>query len=127
MWALGMPNPMLWGVMATFLNFVPYLGAIAGIAVVALVALLTFDGLMPSLLPPLVYFLLTGIEGYFVTPMIVGRRLTLNPLAILVGLLFWGWLWGIPGALLAVPILASLKILCDHVDRLQPLGEMLGD
>lgn len=127
MWALGMPNPMLWGVMATFLNFIPYLGAIVGVAVVGLVAVLTFDGLVPSLLPPLSYLLLTGIEGYFLTPLIVGRRLTLNPLAILIGLLFWGWLWGIPGALLAVPLLASLKILCDHVDRLQPLGEMLGN
>jgi predicted PurR-regulated permease PerM len=127
MYLLGLPNPMLWGVMATVLNFVPYLGAIVGILVIGLVSALTFDGVGPILLPPLVYFLLTATEGYFVTPLILGRRLTLNPVMILLSLLLWGWLWGIAGAVLAVPMLAVIKILCDHIEPLHPLGEFLGD
>jgi predicted PurR-regulated permease PerM len=123
---LGMPNPALWGVLATTLNFVPYLGAVVGIAVMALVATLTFDGVGDMLLPPLAYFLLTATEGYFVTPAVLGRRLTLNPVMILLGLVFWGWIWGIPGAVLAVPMLASIKIFCDHIGPLAPVGELLG-
>ncbi|HEX6202643.1 MAG TPA: AI-2E family transporter, partial [Thermoanaerobaculia bacterium] len=106
---LDMPNPMLWGVLATVLNFIPYLGAIVGIVVMAIVAVLTFDTPGQVVLPPLAYFLLTSAEGYFVTPTILGRRLTLNPVMILLGLIFWGWLWGIAGAVLAVPMLASFK------------------
>jgi predicted PurR-regulated permease PerM len=123
---LGMPNPLLWGVLATVLNFVPYLGAIVGIAVVAIVAALTFDSPAQVVLPPLAYSLLTAAEGYFVTPAILGRRLTLNPVMILLGLIFWGWLWGIPGAVLSVPMLASFKIFCDHIKPLATIGEFLG-
>lgn len=123
---LGMPNPMLWGVLATVLNFIPYLGAIVGIVVMAVVAALTFDTPPEVLLPPLVYFGLTSAEGYFVTPTILGRRLTLNPVMILLGLIFWGWLWGIAGAVLAVPMLASFKIFCDHIRPLSTIGEFLG-
>lgn len=123
---LEMPNPMLWGVLATILNFVPYLGAMVGVVVLAGVATLTFDEPVGMLLPPLAYFLLTAAEGYFVTPLVLGRRLTLNPVTILLSLLLWGWLWGIAGAVLAVPMLASVKILCDHVQPLRPLGEFLG-
>lgn len=123
---LGMPNPALWGVMATILNFVPYLGAVVGIAVVAVVGALTFGSPGEMLLPPLAYFLLTGGEGYFLTPAIHGRRLTLNPVMILLGLVFWGWLWGVVGAVLAVPMLATAKIFCDHIRPLAPVGELLG-
>jgi predicted PurR-regulated permease PerM len=123
---LGMPNPMLWGVLATVLNFIPYLGAIVGILVIGVVAALTFTGIGAILLPPLVYFLITGTEGYFITPMVLGRRLTLNPVMILLGLIFWGWLWGVLGAVLAVPMLASFKIFCDHIRPLEPIGEFLG-
>jgi predicted PurR-regulated permease PerM len=123
---LGMPNPMLWGVMATVFNFVPYLGAMAGIVVIAAVATLSFETPAQYILPPIVYFLLTALEGYFITPVIVGRRLTLNPVVILMGLFLWGWIWGIPGAVLAVPMLASFKIVCDHIPPLTPVGEFLG-
>lgn len=126
LWWLDMPNPVLWGAMACLLNFVPYLGAMVGVAVVAVVALLTFDGLGPALLPPVAYLALTSLEGSFITPTILGQRLTLNPLVIFVGIIFWGWMWGVVGALLAVPVLASFKIVCDHVDRLKPVGELLG-
>jgi predicted PurR-regulated permease PerM len=123
---LGMPNPMLWGMMATVFNFVPYLGAMAGIVVIATVATLSFETPAQYILPPIVYFLLTALEGYFITPVIVGRRLTLNPVVILMGLFLWGWIWGIPGAVLAVPMLASFKIVCDHIPPLTPVGEFLG-
>ena len=127
MWWLGMPNPVLWGVMAGGFNFIPYLGAVSSAIILTLVALLTFDGLGQALLVPGVFMGLTTLEGCFVTPMIVGHRLTLNPVAIFIWLTFWGWLWGVPGMLLAVPLLAILKIVCDHIRPLNPVGEFLGD
>jgi len=126
LWWLDMPNPALWGTMACLLNFIPYLGAMVGVAVVAIVALLTFDAATTAIVPPLVYLALTGIEGSFITPTILGSRLTLNPLMIFAGIIFWGWMWGAVGALLAVPLLASAKIVCDHVERLKPIGDLLG-
>jgi predicted PurR-regulated permease PerM len=126
LWLLDMPNPVLWGAMACLLNFVPYLGALVGLAVVALVALLTFDSVGQAAVPPLAYLALTALEGSFVTPTILGQRLTLSPLVIFLGIIFWGWMWGVVGALLAVPMLASFKIVCDHVEKLKPVGELMG-
>jgi predicted PurR-regulated permease PerM len=123
---LGMPNPLLWGAMATILNFIPYLGAMVGIVVIALAAAMSLETAPGIFLPPLVYFLITAAEGYFITPLVIGRRLTLNPVVILLGLVFWGWMWGIVGAILAVPLLVSFKILCDHIPRLSGVGEFLG-
>lgn len=125
-WLLNMPNPVLWGALACVLTYIPYLGAVLGIGILGLAALLAFDDLGHALAVPGVYVLVSFVEGNFITPLIVGRRLTLNPLVIFVGLLFWFFLWGIPGALLAVPILAVFKIVCDHVDRLAPIGEFFG-
>lgn len=124
--ALDMPNPVLWGVMAGLLNFVPYLGAIVGTGVVALVAVLTFDDVGRVLIPPVSYLALTSLEGQFITPTILGRRLRLNPVVIFVWLVFWGWIWGVPGALVAVPMLAAFKIVCDRVENLRPVGDFLG-
>jgi predicted PurR-regulated permease PerM len=126
MMALGIPNPGLWGVMAGFLNFIPYLGAGVSLMIIALVSALTFDNLLQIALPPMAFLTVTTIEGNFLTPMIVGHRLTLNPIAVFLTILFWGWLWGIPGALMAVPILAVFKILCDAHKPLHPLGALLG-
>jgi len=112
--------------LAFLLNFIPYLGAMVGVAVVAVVAFLTFDAAATAVVPPLVYLGLTALEGSFITPTILGNRLTLNPLMIFAGIIFWGWMWGVVGALLAVPLLASAKIVCDHVERLKPVGELLG-
>jgi predicted PurR-regulated permease PerM len=122
----GMPNPILWGFMGGILNFIPYLGAVIGVSVVGVVALTQFDTPGYALLVPLTYYALTATEGYFVTPILLGRRLILNPVVIFLGFLFWGWMWSIPGMLLAVPILAVFKIFCDHIKPLAPVGEFMG-
>jgi predicted PurR-regulated permease PerM len=127
MWLMGMPNPLLWGVLAGVMNFVPYLGAIVSLIVIAVVALLSFDQVWYALTVPAVFFCINMLEAYVLTPIIVGRRLTLNPVMIFIGLMFWGWLWGIPGTFLAVPILAAFKIFCDHIKPLAAIGEFLGE
>lgn len=122
----GMPNPVLWGAAAAVMNFVPYLGPLVTLVMIALVSLLTFEDLGRAMIAPALYLGLNALEGYVVTPMLLGRRLLLNPVVIFLGIIFWGWLWGIPGALLAVPILVSFKIFCDHIEPLSPIGEFLG-
>lgn len=127
MWGLGMPNPLLWGVMATCLNFIPFAGAIVGVVVVGLASATVYDDAWRALLTPAVYYALTAIEGSFITPTILGRKLVLNPVIIFVSLIFWGWMWGIPGIFLAVPIMSALKIVSDHYGgRLGVVGEFLG-
>jgi predicted PurR-regulated permease PerM len=123
---LAMPNPVLWGVVAAMLNFIPYLGPTMTLAILSFVALLSFDTWGEILLPPLVFLFLTAIEGQLITPLVVGRRLMLNPVVIFIALLVWGWLWGVPGMLMAVPLLAAFKILCDHIDPMRPFGAFLG-
>ncbi len=124
-WGLGLPNPFLWGAMGACFNFVPFLGAIATIAIVTCVAVATLPT-AHALLVPAVYLGFAVLEGSFITPWFVGRRMTLNPVVIFLALVFWGWIWGIAGALLAVPMVAVLKILCDHIEPLAPIGEFLG-
>ncbi|HSG72820.1 MAG TPA: AI-2E family transporter [Planctomycetaceae bacterium] len=126
MWLLGMPNPALWGVMATFFNFIPYLGAFAGVGVVFVVALLSFDSLSYAFVVPLVYFSLTALEGNFITPCLLGRSMSLNPILIVLSLIFWSWMWGVGGALLAVPLLAICKVGFDQFERTRQLGVLLG-
>jgi predicted PurR-regulated permease PerM len=125
-WLLGLPDPALWGIMGGLLNFIPYVGAATTIGVVAIISSATSPTLGHAVLPPLTYFILATLEGNFITPMIMGHRLTLNPVVIFIGLTFWGWLWGILGALLAVPLLVMFKIICDHTEPLAPIGEFLG-
>lgn len=125
MWLFGMPNPVLWGVMATLFNFVPYLGALAGIVIVFVVAVLTFDSFSYSILIPLCYFFLTTIEGNFVTPYLLGRSMSLNPILIILSLIFWSWMWGVGGAILAVPLLAILKVAFDQFERTRAFGMLL--
>jgi predicted PurR-regulated permease PerM len=126
MYLIGMPNPLLWGVMAGFLVFLPYIGGLMGISIVTIVALLTFDSIGRVLLAPAIYIALEIIQGQLVTPVVLGLRFTLNPVAIFIWLIFWGWMWGIVGAMLAFPMLTIFKILCDHVRPLAPIGEFLG-
>jgi predicted PurR-regulated permease PerM len=126
MYLIGLPNPLLWGVMAGFLVFLPYIGPLIGISIVTIVAFLTFPNLGRVLLAPGIYIALEIIQGQIVTPMVLGLRFTLNPVAIFIWLIFWAWMWGIVGAMLAFPMLTIFKILCDHIQPLAPMGEFLG-
>ena len=127
LYLLKMPNPILWGALAAVLNFVPYVGALATLAILGVAALLTFESTGRALAIPGAFFVINMIESNLVTPTILGRRMRLNTVALFIGMVFWWFLWGIPGAILAVPIMAALKILCDHVESLGPVGEFLGD
>jgi len=122
---LGLPNPLMWGAMVAILNFVPYLGALSGIVCMTLGALLSFDSVGYALLFPATYLILATLEGNFITPWVMGRSLTLNPVIVLLSLVFWGWMWGIAGIILAVPILAAFKIFCAHVKPIEPVAEFL--
>jgi len=125
MFATGMPNPVLWGVMAGVLTYVPYLGATVGVGIVTVVALVSFERVSDAIIPPLLYTVAAIVEGMIVTPMVLGYRLTLNPAAIFLWLVLWNWLWGIPGAVIAVPMLVVVKILCDNLPSMAPLGKLL--
>lgn len=122
---LGLPNPVMWGVMVALLNFVPYLGALTGIICMTIGATLSFDSLGYAIVFPAVYLTLGVLEGSFVTPWVMGRSLTLNPVIILLSLTFWGWMWGMVGIILAVPILAAFKIFCAHIKPMEPFAEFL--
>jgi predicted PurR-regulated permease PerM len=126
LWLVGLPNPILWGVVAGVLNFVPYIGPVVTTAVVTLAALASFDDPARALLAPAVCVVIHLIESNLVTPLLLGRRLPLNTVAIFVGLIFFTWVWGIPGAVLAVPITVVFKVTCDHVPALHSVGEVLG-
>jgi predicted PurR-regulated permease PerM len=126
-WLFGLPNPLLWGVVAFMLNYIPILGPMTGIVIFFFVGLFTFDSVWQALLPAAVYLAIHVMEGETITPMLLARRFTLNPLLVIASLMFWDWLWGIPGAFLSVPLLAVFKIVCDHLESLTPLGHMLGD
>jgi predicted PurR-regulated permease PerM len=122
---MGVPNPVMWGLLAAILNFVPYFGPVGGVIVLAAVGLLTFDTLWKGLLPPAWYLSLHLLESNLITPVLLGRRFTLNPVVIFVSLIFWTWLWGVPGALLSVPILVSIKVICDRVPAMSSVSELL--
>ena len=122
---IGMPNPVLWGVAAALLNFVPYIGAVAGIVMVGLVSLISFDAISYAVIPPLIYTLAAVLEAIVITPILLGRRLELNPVAIFIFVALWGWAWGIVGAIIAVPLLVAVKVFCDHFDGLTSFGEFL--
>ena len=122
---LGLPNPLMWGAMVAVLNFIPYLGALTGIVCMTLGAILSFDSVGYAMLFPASYLFLATLEGNFLTPMVMGRSLTLNPVLVLLSLTFWGWMWGIVGVVLAVPILAVFKIFCSHIEPMEPLAEFI--
>jgi predicted PurR-regulated permease PerM len=122
---MGVPNAAMWGMLVAVLNFVPYFGPVGGVLLLATVGLLTFDTLGKGLLPPAWYLVLHLLEANLITPVLLGRRFTLNPVVIFVSLIFWMWLWGVPGALLSVPILVSIKVISDRVPAMSPVSELL--
>jgi predicted PurR-regulated permease PerM len=117
LYLLDMPTPLMWGGIVAVLNYIPYLGPIASILLLALGGLMAFVDPWYAMLPPLTFAAIHLIEANFLTPLLVGRRLTINPLLILVALSFWAWVWGTTGALLAVPLLIILKTILDAAGK----------
>lgn len=122
----GLGDPLLWGIIAFLLNFVPILGPTAGVMLFLVAGLVTINPLWAAFLPAALYFLIHLAEGETITPLLLARRFTVNPVLIVLGVVFWYWLWGIVGAVLATPMLAILKIVCDRIERLQPIGHLIG-
>lgn len=125
MWACGMADPVLWGAVAFFLNYVPILGPAIGVVTFLFAGLLGLDGGLLPFLPAVLYLAIHLVEGETVTPMLLARRFTLNPVLVILSLIFWHWMWGVPGAVLAVPMLAILKIICDGIRPLAAFGHFL--
>jgi predicted PurR-regulated permease PerM len=121
----GVPRPAMWGAIVALLNFVPYFGPVAGLILVGAVGMLTFDTVSAAFTPFLWYLFLHLIEANFITPILLGRRFTLNPVAIFISLMFWLWLWGVPGALISVPLLVSIKAVCDRVPKANFVSEFI--
>ena len=121
---MGMPNPLLWGVLAFFANYIPYIGAMIAGTIVTVVALVSFDSASHAFIAPMIYFGVNFADN-FIAPYVMGRRLVLNPLVVFLAVMFWGWIWGIIGVLLAVPITMTLKIICDHSPVMAPYAELL--
>ncbi|MDP3523099.1 MAG: AI-2E family transporter [Hoeflea sp.] len=125
LWLYGMPNPVMWGCIAAVLNFLPFIGAWAGALALAATAMVVYPTLGGALIAPAIYLGFTILEGNFLTPLIVGRRLELNIVAVFLTVTVWGWLWGLLGALMAVPILVVIKVLCDNFDSMGAFGQFL--
>jgi predicted PurR-regulated permease PerM len=125
MYLCGLGDPLLWGATAFLLNYILILGPLLGTVIFLLVGMLSFDSLWWALLPPALYFGIHLLEGETLTPMLLARRFTLNPVLVILSLVLWFWMWGVPGAILAVPLLAILKIICDRLRPLKALGHFL--
>jgi len=121
-WAVGLPNPLLWGVLAGTLNFIPYLGPAVTVATFFVVGLMTFPSLTNAVVPPIIWIFVNTLEGSFITPTIVGHRHTLNPFLVFLSIAFWSWLWGPMGALLATPLLISATVLQRHLSSYPTIG-----
>ena len=126
-WAIGLENAAVWGIAAGVLNLVPYIGNVLITAGSAMVGFLQFGTLDMALLVAGISLIINSIEGFLLTPWLTSRASKMNPVAIFVGVLAWGWLWGAWGLLLGVPILMVIKAVCDRVDDLKPVGELLGE
>ena len=125
MWLLGMPTPLLWGVVVALLNFVPYIGPMVGFVLILLVALISFDHAVAILAPPLVFLVLHVLDGQLLQPFVFGKRLAMNPVVVFLWMLAWSWMWGLGGIVLAVPLLVAVRICADHIECLAPLGTWL--
>ncbi|MGC1408367.1 MAG: AI-2E family transporter [Acetobacteraceae bacterium] len=125
MWVCGVANPLLWGVIAFVVNFVPILGPMVAIVIFLMASVLSLGVAWWALLPVGLYFLIHVVEGELVTPMLMARRFTINPVAVILALIFWYWMWGVPGAVLAVPMLAITKLVCDELRPLRAFGHFL--
>ena len=122
----GLGDPILWGVMAFLLNYVPILGPMTGVVIFFLVGIASFDWPWYGFVPAGIYLLIHIAEGETITPMLLASRFTVNPVLVILGVIFWYWMWGVPGAILATPMLAIIKIICDRIEGLKPLGHFIG-
>lgn len=127
LWYLGLHQWIIWGLLAGIFNSIPYLGPVIVTGGLGLVAFLQFDDVQRTLIACGAAFIITSLEGFLLTPALMGRAARMNPVAVFVGLLFWSWIWGVWGAVLAVPMLMMLKAVCDHIEDLQPIAELLGE
>lgn len=125
MWALGMPVPLLFAVLAFLLNFIPYLGAVMGVVLSALVALLWFDTLFSVLTVAGTYMLLTAIEGQLITPSLLARRLRMNTVLVFLSVAFWAWMWSFLGMLIAVPLLVALRVISEQIPGWHKFANLL--
>lgn len=125
LWVIGMPMPFVFGAAAALLNFLPYVGSAMTIILVAVISVVTFDSFAFAMVAPLFVMTCTITEGNMITPLVVGRRLEINAVAIFIAVAFWSWLWGFVGALIAVPLLVIIKVFCDHFDSLGHVGNFL--
>lgn len=125
MWWAGLPSPIIFGALAMLLNYIPYLGPLAGIALVGIIGLAEFGNLGEAIVPMLLYLGCTTVEGQLLTPMIVGRRLEMNAAAIFLAVAFWGWIWGVVGMFLAVPLMVGIKVFASYVEPLHGLADFL--
>mgnify|MGYP006246368729 FL=1 len=127
LYMLGMPNPILWGTMAAVLNFAPYVGPAISLSIMTVAAIISFDTLPEALLVPLTVLLINILEGEFISHHLIGKRLALSPVIVFMSIVFWGWIWGVAGALMAIPIIAAINVVCQHVDSLNPVSEFIRD
>jgi predicted PurR-regulated permease PerM len=124
-WALGLENALLWGSLTAILSFAPYVGPVVILVLLTMASLASLTSLSAALALPAIYLSVLLLVQNLISPYIWGRRLSLNPVAIFISIIFWGWMWGMAGALLAVPLLASFKIVADRVSTLHPAAEFL--
>ena len=127
MWAIGMPDPFIWGVVTFVLEFIPYLGGVIIVGLLLIDGFSVFPTLGQVLVAPAIYLVISMLQNNVVSPYAYGNRLKLNPLAVMIFVLFWWFIWGIPGVFLAIPIAATLKVLGDQVPRMATLAELLGE
>ena len=126
-WAIGLENAAVWGIVAGVTNLIPYVGSVLVMGTSALVAFLQFNTIEMAVLVGGVSLLIHTLVGNLLTPWLTSRTSRMNPVAVFVGVIFWGWLWGVWGLLLGIPIMMIVKSVCDRVEDLQPIGELLGD
>ena len=126
-WALGLSNAAVWGILAAVANLIPYIGSVIVLGAAGLVAFLQFNSIQMAMVIGGVSLMIHTLVGNLLLPFLTSRTSRMNPLAVFVGVIFWGWLWGVWGLLLGIPILMVLKAICDRVEDLQPIGELLGD
>jgi len=122
----GLGDPLLWGTLAFLLNYVPILGPTTGVILFFIAGIVTLDPLWLAFVPAGLYLLIHVAEGETITPMLLAHRFTVNPVLIMIGVFFWYWMWGVVGAILATPLLAITKIICDRIEPLQPVGHFIG-